>query len=629
MERYVLLMLLSLLQPGFVLAQSLFVETETFTDYGGWSLDHQFMDQMASPYLIAHGIGRPVKDAKAKVNFKDGGSYYVYVRTYNWTSPWSAKDGPGAFTLLVNDHRLPVKLGTKGASWMWQYAGKVNVPKGESEIALHDLTGFDGRCDALYFTKHYEDVPPSDIKELGAFRYRKMQIPIIPEFKGEYDFVVVGGGIAGISAAISAARLGCKVALLDDRKILGGNSCSDIRVQTSGMIEIGKYKNLGGLQKEFGMSKANSEAANKVMLGKYFGDEKKLQAVKHEKNITLYQSMHLINAEKDGECISTIVAKDVTTGRLYSFSAPLYADCTGDGTLGYLAGADYRVGRESRIDYGEILAPVKADSMVMGTSIQWYAVKREKKTSFPMFEYGLTFNDTTCMPVTKSNWTWETGMNKDQIKDFEYIRDYDMLVVYSNWSYLKNKLKNNREFTNMEIAWLGYMGGKRESRRLMGDYILKADDVIKNVFHEDASFGVSWSLDVHFPEPRNSKLYPGKEFIATNDPIWIYPYNVPYRCLYSRNVNNLFMAGRDISVTHVALGCVRVQRTGGQMGEVVGMAASICKRHGVKPRAVYRQYLNELKELMSKGVGGKGMPNNQNFNEGWIQKGAPVTKYPE
>ena len=141
--------------------------------------------------------------------------------------------------------------------------------------------------------------------------------------------------------------------------------------------------------------------------------------------------------------------------------------------------------------------------------------------------------------------------------------------------------------------------------------------------HEDASFTTTWSIDLHWPDPENSKHFPGNEFKAVTKHILIYPYAAPYRCLYSRNINNLFMAGRNISVTHVALGTTRVMRTTGMMGEVVGMAASLCKKHATTPRGVYQSYLNELKQLMEKGVNIKGLPNNQQYNEGGTLKEKP------
>ena len=251
----------------------------------------------------------------------------------------------------------------------------------------------------------------------------------------------------------------------------------------------------------------------------------------------------------------------------------------------------------------------------MGSSVQWYSEDNKKPCGFPEFEYGVKFNEQNAEKVMMGEWTWETGMNYNQITDFERIRDYGMLVVYSNWSFLKNHMKENTQYKNRKLGWVAYVAGKRESRRLMGDYILKQDDIDKNVQHEDASFTTTWSIDLHWQDPVNEKNFPGNAFKAVTKHNIIHHYAVPYRCLYSRNVDNLFMAGRNISVTHVALGTVRVMRTTGMMGEVVGMAASICKDHATTPRGVYHHYLPELKELMKKGVG-ENLPNNQKYNEG-------------
>ena len=276
------------------------------------------------------------------------------------------------------------------------------------------------------------------------------------------------------------------------------------------------------------------------------------------------------------------------------------------------------MGREGCDEFGESLAPKKGDKLTMGSSVQWYSVETPKKASFPDFEYGVKFTEENCEKVKMGEWTWENGMNLDQIDDFERIRDYGLLVVYSNWSFLKNHYSGKAEYANRTLGWVAYVAGKRESRRLVGDYILKQDDVDKQVFHEDASFTLTWHFDLHFPDPKNSAFFPGNEFKAATKSNPIYPYAAPYRCLYSRNIDNLFMAGRDISTTHVTLGSTRLMRTGAMMGEVVGMAASICKENGTTPRGVYQHYLPELKALMRKGAARTDidLPDNQHFNEG-------------
>ena len=615
------MLFLFLFNIGNIWGSDLFVEAESFTHKGGWVVDQQFMDLMGSSYLLAHGMGEPVEDAWTEVSFPETGTYYVYVRTYNWTSPWKDGEGPGKFSLSVGNKKLVSPLGAEGSEWMWQSAGKVSVKNQRMVVKLHDLTGFDGRCDAIYFTTEAENMPPADVKSLDTFRRKALRLPDQPALAGQYDLVVVGAGIAGMSAAVSAARLGCKVALINDRPVVGGNNSSEIRVHLGGRIEVGPYKELGNLQKEFGPTRSgNAQPAE------YYEDQKKLDWLKNEKNITLFLNCRAIGVTKKDNHITSVITKHIESGEELEFKAPLFSDCTGDGTIGYLAGADYRMGRESREEFGENTAPEKADKMTMGASVQWYSVDNKKPSAFPYFNYGVEFNEENSEKVMMGEWTWETGMNFDQIKDFERIRDYGLLVVYSNWSYLKNRMKENTQYRDRKLGWVAYVSGKRESRRLIGDYILKEDDLRKYVTHEDGTAATTWSIDLHYPDPDNTKNFPGQEFKSIAKHINIYPYPIPYRCLYSRNIDNLFMAGRNISVTHVALGTVRVMRTTGMMGEVVGMATSICKKYGVSPRDVYRSYLEELKILLEAGIGKKGLPNNQKYNEGGTLKEMPIVK---
>lgn len=588
----------------------LLVEAESFDRKGGWVVDQQFMDLMGSPYLMAHGMGVPVEDASTTISFPEDGTYYVFVRTYNWTSPRYDGKGPGKFTLAVDNKKLPVVLGDEGKQWMWQPAGTVSVKAGNSSLTLKDLTGFNGRCDAIYFTTEKGQLPPAQATQLTDFRKKMLDIPAEPELYS-YDVIVTGGGIAGMCAAAAASRLGCKVALINDRPVLGGNNSSEVRVHLGGNIGVGPNSGLGRMIREFGHSKEGNAkpAAN-------YEDEKKELFIANEKNITLYANYRAISVKTDGNRIESIIIKHIENGKEVELKAPLFSDCTGDGTIGYLAGADYNMGRESRAEYGEELAPIQPDKMTMGSSVQWYSADKGKPTRFPIFSYGLQFNEKNCEKVTMGEWKWETGMNFNQIDDFERIRDYGLMVIYSNWSFLKNELKDNKKYKNRALDWVAYIAGKRESRRLLGDYILKQDDIDKNVYHEDASFVTTWSIDLHFPDSLNASHFPDAPFKAATKHIHIYPYAVPYRCLYSRNIENLFMAGRNISVTHVALGTVRVMRTTGMMGEVVGMAASLCKKYNTTPRGVYQKHLPELKALMKEGVGKKeGIPDNQKFNE--------------
>ncbi|BBD46958.1 Hypothetical protein PEIBARAKI_6951 [Petrimonas sp. IBARAKI] len=590
---------------------SLFIEAESFQNKGGWVVDQQFMDLMGSSYLMAHGLGTPVSDATTTVNFAKTGEYTVFVRTYNWTSPWTTKEGPGRFQLTVNGRALNNKiLGTKSNTWEWQEVGKVKINSKTVTIGLRDLTGFNGRCDAIYFTVD-NVLPPNEPEALTAFRKEKLGLPEVVPNAGKFDFVVVGGGVAGIAAALTAARQGLKVALIQDRPVLGGNNSSEVRVHLGGRINLDPYPKLGDVVNEIAPLRGGN-----AQPGDYYEDEKKLEMVNAENNISLFLNFRAFKVEKEGTTIRTVFAKHIETAEELSFSAPLFADCTGDGTIGYLAGADFAMGRESKAEFNEATAPEEADKMTMGSSVQWYSKEVDKSSDFPEFNYGIDFNETNAQKVTMGEWTWETGMNFDQISDFERVRDYGMLVVYSNWSYLKNKSSFKEEYKNRYLDWVAYIAGKRESRRLIGDMVLTEQDITDFVIYPDASAPTSWTIDLHYPDPKNTKHFPGAEFKSIAVHKTIHPYPIPYRCFYSRNVDNLFMAGRNISVTHVALGTVRVMRTTGMMGEVVGMAATVAAKNKTNPRGVYQKHLDKLQRLMTVGAGKYNIENIQNYNLG-------------
>ena len=588
-------------------AETVCLETEQFADRGGWSVDSQFIDQMGSSFLLAHGMGKPVADAVTTFDCSEAGTYHVWARTRNWTAPWS-EHAAGTFTVKVNGKELPNVLGRGTGDWQWQKAGEVTLEKGTASIALHDLTGFDGRCDVVYLS------PVDGRPVMPAVR------PLPPR-RVKADLVVCGGGIAGTCAAIAAARLGLKVALVQDRPMLGGANSSEVRVHLGGYMNLGLYPRLGDVVAEIGPAKGgNAQPAAR------YEDQRKLDAVAAEKNIQLFLNTRVRWVNKKGDSIVSVTGQDVVTGERTEFEAPLFADCTGDACVGFLAGADFRMGRESKAETGEDMAPEKADKMTMGASVQWYTKDAGSAVAFPAEPWMIAFNEQNCEHGMRGDWDWETGMMRDQISEFERIRDYGMLVVYSNWSFLKNKSAKRAKYASREFAWVAYVAGKRESRRLMGDHILTQQDVFDFVPYPDGTCCTTWAIDLHYPMPRNTKHYDGEPFrsICTHNKHYAYP--IPYRCLYSRNVANLFMAGRNISVTHVALGTTRVMRTTGMMGEVVGMAARVCKDRGCLPRGVYESHLGDLKKLMSKGVGTGVKQPPQTYNRGALISGTPDVK---
>ena len=629
--------LLLLLLPTLTAGETIFVEAEAFTNHGGWVVDQQFMDQMGSPFLLAHGLGRPVKDASTTLDLPRAGTYRIWVRTRDWAAPWNASESPGRFQLLVDGAPLAAAFGTKDAQWRWQDGGNVRIEHSRVTLALHDLTGFNGRCDAIILTDEPDFRPPNEFNELAAFRREQLGLTDGPQDAGTFDLVVVGGGIAGTCTALSAARLGLDVALIQNRPVLGGNNSSEVRVHLNGQINQPPYPRLGDVVRELDTGlRGNAQPAH------HYDDQLKLRVVGAEEKLHLFLNMHACDVEMDGSRIKAVLARHIEDGREMRFNADFFADCTGDGSLGHLAGADYRMGRESKAQTGESLAPEEPDKMTMGASVQWYSRQTDEPSSFPECAWAIQFTEQSCHYLTRGDWNWETGMNRDQITEFERIRDYGLRAVFGNWAYLKNHSEKSEQYANRELEWVAFVAGKRESRRLLGDVILKEQDIVEFRKFPDAFVTTTWTIDLHYPHPENTKFFPGREFRSIAKHKRIKPYPIPYRTLYSRNIDNLFMAGRNISVTHVALGTVRVMRTTGMMGELVGMAASLCAEHNTTPRGVYEEHLDELKELATEGVGrshekdfaralengkaaSEGFERCRRFVNGWLRHADPGT----
>lgn len=571
------------------------VEAESFDRRGGWVLDQQFMDQMGSPFLMAHGMGRPVEDASTSVAIPGKGVWHVYVRTWNWCSPWKTKEKPGRFQLSVNGTRLDNELGL-GERWDWEYAGSIEIKEKLNRVTLHDLTGFNGRCDAILFTKEKEVRIPNEGEPMRKFRKKLTGLPEQPGNGGTYDLVVVGAGTAGLGAAIKGAREGLKVALIHNRPVPGGNNSVEVQVVASGGLNLKPYPRLGDVVGEIKNVYRRPAHVDSI--------------IGAEKNLTFFPNMHVFTLEKEGDRIASVTAKHIETNVETVFHAPVFIDCTGDGNIGFLAGAEYRVGREMRGETRETLAPDRPDNMVLGTSLTWWSKNTGQETVFPECEWAIQFNEESCEKVTRgSNW-WETGFLYDQVNEAEFIRDYLFRAIYGNWAFLKNNSKDKAGFAKLDLETVFYVAGKRESRRLVGDVLLTQPDTEgAYVKYDDAFVTCTYDLDQHFPTPKNSFFFPGEEFISTmkhyfndlgtsrrylRDDQVIPPFRIPYRCLYSKNVDNLFMAGRNVSVSHIVLSAARVQETTGMMGELVGLAASLCKKYNCTPREVYKHHLKEL-----------------------------------
>ncbi|MCK5803639.1 MAG: FAD-dependent oxidoreductase, partial [Lentisphaeria bacterium] len=238
----------------------LFLEAESFEQIGGWVIDQQFMDEMGSPFLLAHGLGRPVEDAVTTVLIPASTPYRVWVRTRDWVGEWKgenvretlrAQGAPGIFKVLINDEPLASTFGVEGKDWHWQDGGMAHLEAGANRVSLHDLTGLEGRCDAVLLSSDLAFTPPNDLVELSAFRRTCLGLPATPSDAGAYDLVVVGGGIAGICAAVAAARCDLSVAMIQDRPVVGGNNSSEVRVWLGGSANGARFPRVGDVLHEF------------------------------------------------------------------------------------------------------------------------------------------------------------------------------------------------------------------------------------------------------------------------------------------------------------------------------------------------------------------------------------------
>lgn len=569
-------------------ADPILIEAESFAEPGGWKLDTQFIEIMGSPYLLAHGMGKPVEDAVTTVAVKEVGSYHVWVRTKDWVAPWNAPGTPGRFQVKINGEALETEFGTVGAEWHWQSGGKVELEAGDVELRLHDLTGFNGRCDAIVLSQS-DEAPDNSSEILPAWRRTAMGLPEEPEDAGEFDIVFIGGGYAGACGAISAARMGLKTALIQNRDVLGGNGSSEVRVWAKGNTPGGLYP-IGDIIREF-----EDHATSSPGFYEEFGDAKKEQIVRAEDNISLFLGHHAYDVVMENETqIASVRALETRTGRVREFKGTYFCDATGHGYIGMKAGADSTMTDKGR----------------MGMSNMWRWQDTDSPKSFPDTPWALDLEEGEFPYPRKfhAEWFWESGYDKHPLNDLELIRDWNHRASFGAWNAIKNKGayarsdESGNAHKNAELLWMAYIGGTRETQQLLGDVILTKEDIVGKREFPDACVLTTWSIDLHYPKEQYIGEFEDNPFIAyANHGKGVdrqRGYPVPYRCFYSRNIDNLFMAGRNISVTRDALGTIRVMKTCGMMGVVVGKAAAVGKKNNCSPRYVYQSYLPELIELL-------------------------------
>ncbi len=598
------------------------IEAEQFDNYGGWSLDSQFESEMGSPYLLAHGLGKPVADALTKIEVPSEGAYDVWVRVKDWVPKYH----PGRYELHIGGRKV-AELGVSGAEgWNWENAGSVQLAAGETEIALHDLTGFEGRCDAIYLTTE-GDVPlEKDSLVDRSWRKKLLGIPESPAAGKEYDVVIVGAGVPGCAAALSAAKTGSKVALITDRLVLGGNASTEIGLGPRGYM--GKFV--------MDMCKRQSN-----------GELKAVSMVYEEENISVYTGERVYDVVKKGDEIEAILIRNLRTGIETCIKARVFIDASGKAAVAIPAGAEIRTGREGRDEYHESLAPASGDNRHHGHTVLYHLHYAAAPVEFPEVPWatevsrdfgdlngqlseigsdnhygpdskgrprrmkkakqmanlpwlGLStlkshkFPEVSIIDFFPGTHFWEYGQDLDLYTNGEEIRDHLLRALYGTMYNVKKA--QPEKYANLEFEWIHFVPASGEFCRIMGDYIVNENEIREHKQFPDSIVQQDGAICVHNME--NPK-YDFRLTSWTWDVRDLKPYWLPFRSLYSKDVPNLLMAGKQISVTRV-VGCnTKLMANGAEHGVAAGCAASLCVKENITPRMIYQQRMNELRKMVA------------------------------
>ena len=413
------------------------------------------------------------------------------------------------------------------------------------------------------------------------------------------DLCVVGGGLAGMAAAIAAAREGIHVVLMHERPVLGGNASSEIRMWICGAHGRGNRET--GIVEEIQLENAYRNPTKSYAVF----DTVLYDAVRAEKNITLLLNCTCMDATveqgefADGRTtrITSVTGYQMTTQRMITVKATYFCDSSGDSILAPLTGADFRLGREAADEYGEDTDRTVADTMTMGMSCLIGVREADGPVPYvtpachtPVSEEDLAHRNPDLYRDVENFWYLELGGNRDTIGDTEILRDELIGIATGTWAHMKSDPRYRAE--KFDLDFLGFLPGKRESRRLMGEYVVTQRDICDGrVFSDEVAFG-GWSLDDHFP---GGFYHHGAPNVYGKAPS---PYSLPYRALYSKNVENLYFAGRNISMTHLAMSSIRVMATCALLGQAVGTAAAVATERGLTPHGVYREAMNEVQEKL-------------------------------
>ena len=402
----------------------------------------------------------------------------------------------------------------------------------------------------------------------------------------DVDFCVVGGGMAGLCAAIAAARHGLKTVLMHDRPVFGGNASSECRVHICGADIHNHVKNMRetGILEELRMENLYRNPNRNFSIWDTILYEKILA----EPNITPLLNCSCLKAEMDGNAVRTVTGWQLTTQTYHTVHARIFADCSGDAILAPLTGAQHRMGREARGEYNESIAPPEADSKTMGLTCLFQSREYTTPQPFEPPAWARRYDACADLPYGPAGHRWwqmgywwvELGGEHDTIHDAEVLRDELLRITYGVWDHIKNRCPNREQARNWAIEWIQFLPAKRESRRYVGEHVLTQRDIEAGGPFEDIVAYGGWSMDDHHPAGFNAVKIGAPATIFHHAPS---PYGIPYRSLYSRNIVNLMFAGRDASCTHAAMSSTRVMGTGCSMGQAVGTAAALAVAKGIRP----------------------------------------------
>lgn len=601
--------------------EKLWIDAPEFDTYGGFVLETQFVREMGQAYLMANGVGVPVAPATAKFTVTEGGYYRVYIRTKNWC-PEHTPDGLVVEVDGVRAGRASGEMHVR--DWYFEVGGDFCLTPGAHVLKIHDTRGWFARFSCVVITNDYDFTPAKDGRAWKQQRAEIKGLAAGTRDMGLYDLIVVGGGVGGIVAAITAARYGLRTALINDRPCLGGNGSDEANVALEGAAHRGYHETgvvfeLKAYKHSRGVSWSEAFAA----------------MTDREPCLDVFPNMLLLDADTKNGRITEILTAGTLDLAAYKFSAPLFVDATGDGWLGYYAGAIYRIGREARFQHGESFAPVWADGNTMSgcatastswnnhTACGYLAEKTDRPVAFkaPAWAFKLPEGDAlgrTPTVLECGAWWLEMPNDYDDLFEGEFVRDSMLRMTLGYFDWLKNSWRDREKAACYALKTMGTYLAKRETRRLIGDYILTENDYTEGRSFPDAVGYCGWAIDVHHVDGIFSG--PQGEF-TLNKKIPITP--LPFGALYSKNIDNLMTVGRCISTTHLGMGPTRVQLTIGTMGQAVGTAAHLCKKWGTTPRGIRAEHIGELQQLLLRD--GMTVPGVKHADPADLAPGASVT----